>query len=174
MKKLIILLSSFALAGCGGAVETGTNNTTSVNKNVPVNLSNTNAVNNNDSGPLAVQTATPAPTTNNAPTLTPVYKAYCAAMEKKDEAALRRIYSTDTIRDFEKKMKAMGIKSLIEYLEDDKASTGLCEVRNEKIEGDTATAEVKTTGYPNGLVAVFVKENGEWKLTNRRPEGSLK
>jgi len=93
---------------------------------------------------------------------------------KKDEAALRKIYSSDTIADFEKKMKADGVRTLTDYLSDDKASNELCEARNEKISGDTATAEVRTLGYPNGITVVFVKENGDWKLTNRRPEGALK
>ena len=145
----------------------------------PANTANANANRGNTTAPtntnaLTPQTPTPEATTNNAPTLTPVYKAYCAAWVKKDEAALRKIYSSDTIADFEKKMKADGIKTLADFLSDDKASNELCEARNEKITGDVATAEVKTLGYPNGILVVFVKENGEWKLTNRRPEGALK
>lgn len=161
---IIAILSAFLLAACGGEP---TNTNTAPNKNtVPVNT--------NGSSVLTPTTPTPEATTNNAPTLTPVYKAYCAAWVKKDEAALRKIYSSDTIADFEKTMKADGIKSLVDFLSDDKASNELCEARNEKITGDTATAEVKTLGYPNGILVVFVKENGEWKLTNRRPEGALK
>ena len=150
--------------------------TTTTNVNITANRTNNAApVNANvDKDPLAAQTATPESTTNNAPTLTPVYKAYCAAWVKKDEAALRKIYSSDTVADFEKKMKLDGVKTLVDFLADDKASNELCEARNEKIAGDTATAEVRTLGYPTGIVVVFVKENGEWKLTNRRPEGALK
>lgn len=149
--------------------------TTTTNVNVNANRANNTApVNTNSGGPLAATTPTPEATTNNAPTLTPVYKAYCAAWVKKDEAALRKVYSSDTIADFEKTMKEDGIRSLVDFLSDDKASNELCEARNEKITGDTATAEVKTLGYPNGITVVFIKENGEWKLTNRRPEGALK
>jgi hypothetical protein len=173
MKRILVLFTVFIYAACGGSSEPAANNSAVSNKPANANSSIPNT-NSDDTGPLATQKSTPEPTVNNAPTLTPVYKAYCAALEKQDEAALRKVYSADTIRDFEKKMKAMGINSLVKYLEDDKASTAFCEVRNEKITGETATAEVRTTGYPNGLVAVFVKENGEWKLTNRRPEGALK
>jgi len=148
--------------------------TPSTNVNVNSNRANNAAPVNNNGGVPAPTTPTPEATSNNAPTLTPVYKAYCAAWVKKDEAALRKIYSSDTIADFEKTMKEDGIKSLVDFLSDDKASNELCEARNEKITGDTATAEVKTLGYPNGIMVVFVKENGEWKLTNRRPEGALK
>jgi len=156
------------LSACGGATETTNTNSTAANANAN-RLANANRVD-----PIAAQTATPEATTNNAPTLNPIYKAYCAAWEKKDEKALRSIYSSDTIKDFERQMKEDNVRSLSEFLAEDNASTSLCEARNEKITGDTASAEVRTKGYPNGITVVFVKENGEWKLTNRRPEGALK
>jgi len=172
MKHIILytaILSTLLFAACGGSPEA--NNSTS-------NKSNGNGVNANvnvaKKDPTAPETPTPEATTNNAPTLAPVYKVYCAAWVKKDEAALRKIYSSDTIKDFEKQMKEDGIKTLVEFLSDDQASNELCEARNEKISGDTATAEVRTKGYPSGILVVFVKEGGEWKLTNKRPEGALK
>lgn len=170
MKRAIyysVIASALLISACGESPNTNSNNAAT---NRPAN----NNVNTNGVPVLTPTTPTPEATANNAPTLTPVYKAYCAAWVKKDEAALRKIYSSDTIADFEKKMKADGVKTLSDYLSDDKASNELCEVRNEKFTGDTATAEVKTLGYPNGITAVFVKENGEWKLTNRLPEGALK
>lgn len=172
MKNLYIptvLAVTFLLSACGGTTETSNTNINAANANVNKTSTATNKEN-----PLAAQTPTPAATTNDAPTLGPVYKAYCEAWEKKDEKALRNLYSADTIRDFERQMKEDNIRSLTEFLAEDNASTSLCEARNEKIAGDTATAEVRTKGYPNGITVVFVKENGEWKLTNRRPEGALK
>jgi len=162
-----MVVAASLIAACGGSTETTNTNTTSTNANAnrSANVSN---------GDLAPVTPTPEATTNNAPTLTPVYKSYCAAWEKKDEKALRAVYSSDTIKDFEQQMKEDNVRSLSEFLAEDNASTSLCEARNEKITGDTATAEVRTKGYPNGITVVFVKENGEWKLTNRRPEGALK
>jgi hypothetical protein len=162
---IALILSSLFIAACGDSATTTTSNNAAANR--PAN-------GNTSVNGLTPQTPTPEATSNNAPTLTPVYKAYCAAWVKKDEAALRKVYSSDTIADFEKTMKEDGIRSLADFLSDDKASNELCEARNEKISGDTATAEVRTLGYPNGIVVVFVKENGEWKLTNRRPEGALK
>jgi hypothetical protein len=140
-----------------------------------------NAPANNAAAPPAnsnnvLQTTTPAPesTTNNAPTLTPVYKAYCAAVVKKDDAAIRKYYSADTLKSFEEQMKEDNIKSLSKFLEIDQVSNELCEVRNEQFSGDAAVAEIRTKGYPNGIKVVWIKENGEWKMTNRRPEGALK
>ncbi|HLA94482.1 MAG TPA: L,D-transpeptidase family protein, partial [Pyrinomonadaceae bacterium] len=112
----------------------------------------------------------PESTANNAPTLTPVFKAYCAAWVKKDEAALRRAYSSDTIKDFEREMKNDDIKTISEFLADDSVSNELCEVQNERVNGNNAAAEVSTRAYPTGITIVFLKENGEWKLTNKRPK----
>ncbi len=145
------------IAACGGG-------TTPPN----ANGGNTASPNSNGANAVAVTTPTPEATTNNAPTLTPVFKAYCEAMTKKDEAALRKVYSSDTIKDFEEQMKEDKIKSLMKFLEDDQVGK-LCEVRNEQIKGDEAVAEIRADSYPNGIKVVFVKEGGEWKLTNRSP-----
>ena len=104
----------------------------------------------------------------------PVYKAYCAAAAKNDDAGIRKVYSTDSLKAFEIQMKKDGVKTLAEFLSDDQASNELCDVRNEQINGDTGVAEVRTKGYPNGIEIVFARENGEWKITNRRPDGALK
>lgn len=160
--RIIYIISISAIlaimSGCGGTAQPNTN--TANNANVP--KTNTNDV-------LAVKTPTPEATTNNAPTLTPVYKAYCDARVKNDEAALRRIYSSDAIKFFQEEMKRQKVKTLVEYLQDEPMSGKLCEVRNEQITGDTAIAEIRADSYPNGIKIIFVKENGEWKLTNRSP-----
>ena len=92
-------------------------------------------------------------------------------MVKKDEAALRRIYSSDTIKHFETEMKADGVKSLIKHLEGEEASLEVCDARNERITGDEAVAEITAKWAPNGgAKVVFVKEAGEWKITNRIPD----
>jgi len=158
---LFILGLALFLAACGNGS----------NDNVPANNVNTKPVNSNKENPLAITTPTPAATTNNAPTLTPVYKAYCDAMVRKDEAALRKVFSSDTVRAIDATIKQEAIKppTLVKYLEDEQVTNDLCEVRNEQINGNEAVAEVRTKGTPNGLPIVFVKEGSEWKLTNRSP-----
>lgn len=176
MKKAIFLsaiISSVLLAACGGEAPAtnNANNASNGNGAAPVNT----AANTGNSPDLTPTTPTPEATTNNAPTLSPVYKAYCAAYAKGDEVGVRKSYSADTLKSFEEQMKDSEIKykNLIEFLADDGISTEICEVRNEKISGDTAVAEIRTKGYPNGISALFVKEGGEWKISNKRPEGSL-
>lgn len=113
----------------------------------------------------------PEATTNNAPTLSPVLKAYCDAWVKNDEATLRKVYSAETIKEFEVEMKEEKAKSLIKFLEStDRVSGEPCELTNETITGDKAVARMKTNKAPNGMSIEFVKEGGEWKMTNRSPE----
>lgn len=147
-----IVLIALAMSGCGGTAPANS-----------ANGANSNAGN-------TANTAKPGDETkNDAPTLTPVYKAYCDAKVKNDEAALRKIYSKDTIKYFEEQMKEDKEKSLLKFLEDDVVTGKLCEVRNEEITGDTAVAEIRSDSYPSGIKIVFVKEDGEWKMTNKSP-----
>ena len=152
-----VLMAALAsmIAACGGTA--------------PANSGNGNAAANNSNDPLATTKPAKEATTNNAPTLTPVFKAYCDAWVKNDEAALRKVYSSDTIKLFEAQMKEEKAKSLIKFLEADKISGTPCEVTNEDIKGDTAIANIISNVYPNGIKVVFVKENGQWKITNRSP-----
>ena len=156
---ILFAVTSFCvtLAGCGG--------TTPANSTANVAITANTSPNN----PLQTSTPVPEQTINNAPTLTPVYQAYCDAWVKKDEAALRKVYSQDTIKYFESQMKADGVKSLMKFLEDDNVTGKLCETRNEQITGDKAIAEIRSDSYPNGIKIEFLKENGEWKMTNKSP-----
>src|SRR5688572_5468156 len=152
---LILIFAIFSFA-CG---DTDTNANT--------NAANASVAKANTNNPIQATTVAPEQTTNNAPTLSPVFKAYCDAMEKKNDAAIRKVYSKDTLEEFQKDMKAEGSKTLVEYLSTNQVTTALCDIRNEVITGDTAIAEVKTAGMPNGAKIVFVKEAAEWKITNR-------
>lgn len=152
---VLALVLTALFSACGGPAANVTTNT----------AANTA----NSANPLETNKAKPEELVNNAPTLTPVYKAYCEAWQKNDEAALRKIWSADTIKGFEDEMKAAKEKNLLKFLSTDKVSGTPCEVRNEKLTGDTAVATIVSNKYPNGLQVVFVKENGDWKLTTKSP-----
>lgn len=156
----LIFCTAALFAACGGGTS---NNAPTPNKTNPASSTSPTST-----GPLAVTTPTPSQVQNAAPTVTAVYLAFCAAVQKKDEAAVRKIFSTDTIRELEKQMKDKGEKSLLKFIEDDVPS-GQCSVKNEVIKGDTAEAYIVSDLYPNGINMIFVKENGEWKLTTRSP-----
>ena len=155
-----ILIFSMFLAGCTGDQP---KSNVEVNANQPANKAG-----NSNSDLTTTKTPTEA-TTNDAPTLKPVFKAYCDAMTKKDEAALRKVYSAATLKIFDADAKA-DKQTLMQYLSADRVSNKLCEIRNERIEGDVGVAEVKTEGSPNGIKIKFIKENGDWKLTNEFPD----
>jgi type IV secretory pathway VirB10-like protein len=156
-----ILTATIILTGCPGEPA----NTNSNSANVAANAPPVNA-----NSPFNTTAKTPEQTANQAPTLTPVVKAYCDAMTRKDEAALRKVYSQATLKYYEAEMKAENSKSLVEYMAAEQVSNSLCEARNEKIEGETGVAEIRTEGAPNGFKVKFVRENGEWKLTNESPD----
>ncbi|MGI8639809.1 MAG: hypothetical protein ACR2MG_07625 [Pyrinomonadaceae bacterium] len=151
------------LSGCTGS-ETPVNTTNTANKNTNTTASNTN-------NPLST-TATPeAATTNNAPTVAPVVKAYYEALKKRDDAALRKVYSQETLKSLEADMKAEKQTSLVKFITElEPVPDKPFEARNEKVEGDTAIAEMRGGSYPNGVKLKFVKESGEWKMTNEYPD----
>lgn len=154
-----LITFSIFLGACGGPAA----------NNAPANNANTAKVEPvSPNSPVAVTTPTPATTTNDAPTLAPVYKALCDALVKKDEAAIRKAYTADTLKNFADQMKDNKITSLIKFLEDD-IPKGPCSAKNEVITGDKAVAEIVSSIYPNGAKVAFVKENGEWKMTNQSP-----
>ncbi len=161
-KKAILIIGLLAslvlMSACGS--EPTANNTNAADGNTANKTAN-------NTDPLAGTTPAKEQTTNNAPILTPVLKAYCSAKVAKDEAALRNIYSSETISLFEKQMKEDKIDSLIEFLSSDEVTNEPCDARNEVIKGDTATAEARLKFAPQGIRLVFVRENGEWKMTNR-------
>ena len=149
---------SLAMLGCGG---TATNTTTNT-------AANANTANSNN--PLETTKKPVEEAKNNAPTMTPVIKAYCDAWAKNDEAALRKVYSAASLKEFEADMKAEKMRSLTDFLKADKIAGKTCEASNETITGDRAVVTFKADKYPTGIKLVFLKENGEWKLTNEMPD----
>ena len=169
-QKSVILLISFIslfLIGCG-TTETTTN---SVTNSVNTNSATANTARTNAENPLATTRKTEEATVNQAETVKPVVTAYYEALKKKDDAALRKIYSRETLKSLEADAKAEGAKSLAEFITElEPAPEQPFQVRNEQIQGDTAIAEIRGGAYPNGIKIKFVRENGEWKITNESPE----
>jgi hypothetical protein len=109
-------------------------------------------------------------TFNDAPTLKPVVIAYYNAVKNKDEKALRRVLSSETLKSLEADAKSEKKKSLIEYIAEIENVDTPYQVRNEKIQGDKAVAEIKGGNYVVWTKLSFIKENGEWKITDKSPE----
>lgn len=110
---------------------------------------------------------TPAPTVEAA-TLKPLIAAFCKARREKNETELRKLYTVATLRSLAAEARSEGKKSITEYLESEPVGDE-CRVVNERIIGETGEATVITETYPapNGVRWTFVKENGQWKLTDQ-------
>ena len=157
MRFFILLFLMVFLIGCG----TSENPTTTINTN-----SSSSAAN-----PLNTTKTPEAATINNAPTLTPVVQAYYSALKTKNDPALKKIYSQETLESLEADMKAEKKTSLSAFItEIEPVPDQPFEVRNEQIQGDSAVAEMRGGSYPNGIKIKFVRETGEWKMTNESPE----
>jgi hypothetical protein len=117
------------------------------------------------------------------------FKAFFEASKKKDVAGIKRGLSKGTLDMLDKLAKEQN-KSTDDMLKDvykeDKGET-FPETQNEKINGDTATLEVKNDKTGKWETLPFVKEDGEWKialdkflqdmmkgLSDKQPESSPK
>lgn len=162
--SLLIVLAAIAAAACGG----GTSNV--VNTANSTNSGNSNLATNTNS-PVETTKKPVAETTNNAPTIAPVVQAYYDALKKKDDAALANVLSAAFIKSVQADMKAEKKTGMAAYLaEYDTIPDKPVEVRNEKIEGDKAVAELKGGAYLNWTAFSFINEGGKWKFTGGSPD----
>lgn len=168
-QKYIVLSGIFitlAFSGCSSAPENSTNVS-----NAAANTANSGAARANADNPFNTTKKAEEATTNRAETVAPVVAAYYEALKKKDDAALKKVYSRETLQSLEADMKAEGAKSLSTFITElEPVPDQPFEIRNEQVQGDTAIAELRGGAYPNGIKIKFVKENGEWKMTNESPE----
>lgn len=167
LNLLLTLITAAAIftIGCGGPGTTptgGTNtNVANANANVPVPATNS---------ALETTKKPEAATANNAPTLAPVVQAYYEALKTKNAALLKSVMSKEFIASVEADMKEEKKTNIAEYLaEFDKIPEKPVEVRNEKIEGTDAVAEIKGGTYVNWTPFAFINEGGKWKFTGGSP-----
>jgi hypothetical protein len=166
MYKILFFTTFFIITlltiGCGGAPAPNANST---------NPANSNAVNGNVNAGIQTTKKEIGPTTNDAPTLGPVVRAYYEALKKKDDALLRSVLSKGMVKQLEADMKAENKAGLAAFASElDRVPEKDIEVRNEKIDGDKGTAELKGGAYVNWSLLGFVKEDGKWKMSNESPE----
>jgi hypothetical protein len=101
---------------------------------------------------------------------TPVesFKAYITATKQKDTTTMKRLLSSESIKMHEQEAKAQNVvlddivKRETLFTEGQK----VVEFRNEKIEGEKATLEVKNS-FGGWETIPFVREEGEWKIDKK-------
>ena len=93
------------------------------------------------------------------------FKTYVKAIKAKDTTTMKVLLSTATIKMHEQEAKAQGVtvdeivKRETLFSESQKS----VEYKDEKIEGDKATLQVKTS-YGSWETVPFVREDGVWKI----------
>ena len=99
----------------------------------------------------------------NSPT--GVLRKFVEASQKKDVETMKQTLSAGTLKVIEDSAKKQNM-TLEEALkkDDGKDLKEMPETRNEQIEGDTATVEVKNTATGDWDKIPFVKEDGKWKV----------
>lgn len=158
-----LLIFTFIFSSCSSAPEAN------VNSNVKANNTNVAAVNSNS--PLNTTKTPETATSNNAPTLAPIVANFYQALEKKDEAGAKKHLSATALKYWEDEAKTEKTTWLAYLAEIEEPLDEKREVRNEKIEGETAVAEIKGGSSAVWTKIKFVKENGEWKFAS--PKESL-
>ena len=159
MKKLTLItffsLTVLIFNGCQNAGNNTANTTTNATVTNTTTANNTTAANN---------TTVPAKTENAAHSLNPTdtLKAFISAYQKKDVDEMKKYLSKGSLEMFRQAAELQGKTEKELMTSDDMPFKEMPEMRNEKIEGDTASVEVKVEG--KWEKTPLVKENGSWKL----------
>jgi hypothetical protein len=96
---------------------------------------------------------------------TEVYKAFFVASQTGDLSGVKGTISKGSWAQLEIAAKEQG-KTPDQLLKDQKVAAGelIPELRNERIQGETATLETRRAGLNTWLTVPFVREGGEWKI----------
>lgn len=97
---------------------------------------------------------------------TEAFKTYIMATVNRDIEAIKNSISKDSLEMIEQSAKQQG-KSIDELLTGgavENESKKIPEIRNEKINGNTATVEFKDSTMPDFFAMPLVNENGKWKV----------
>jgi hypothetical protein len=153
----VALAAITLLAGCKAA--SNTNGANSVNSN------------NGTSQPTATPEAKPSASAkpSAAGTPTDAFREYYEAIKAKDTAAVKGLFSKGTLTMMEEQAKRTN-KTVDDVMEEGLEAANkevpqqVPETRNEKIDGDSATLEVKDEKGNKWETVHFAKEDGGWKL----------
>ncbi len=96
---------------------------------------------------------------------TAVMTAFIEALKKKDAETIKKNLSKSSVEKLEESAKAENT-TIDKMLSDgeDLSNEKMPEMKNEKIEGDTATLEVQDEKTKKWDSVPFVKEDGAWKI----------
>ncbi len=158
---MIIAFAAFAFAGCTATREANTNTTT--NANAATNANTAIVDNKTEEATSADTTASSSAVAMNSPTAT--MGIFFEALKKKDNETIKKCLSKSSLVILEESAKdgKTTIDQIISEGED-MSQKKTPAVRNEKIEGDSATLEVEDEKTKKWDTVPFVKEDGVWKI----------
>lgn len=101
---------------------------------------------------------------------TPVetFKTYVKAIQQKDTTTMKVLLSRETMKMHEQEAKAQNVTvdDIVKRETIFAEGQTKVEFRNEKVEGDRATLEVKNS-FGSWETIPFVREDGEWKIDKK-------
>lgn len=162
---LILILAAIFLANCTTETPSNPNagkptNTNAVPVPTPTPIANVNA---NTANSNVAASNSGSPTVANANSPTAVITNYYNALQRNDEAALRKTLSEDAIKEWEMDMKASGFKTVAETI-NDYGDTTPPQVKSEKIDGNVAILETVDSETKISGKIELVREGNDWKI----------
>jgi hypothetical protein len=159
---ILLIFTVFTLCSCGSAPapNTAANETDQPPKNTANIGALTNTANVNTAN-VSVNIAQPA---EDSPTV--AIKALAEAAQKKDAAAIKGLFNKKSLAMVTNQAKESGT-SLDEALLNQQIvslAKDATEGRNQKIDGDNATVEIRTAKSNRWQKIYFAKEDGHWKI----------
>lgn len=146
--RLLILLASVALlaTACSKSANTNNANTATTNTSSTSTTTSSSNISSTSASPIAA------------------YKAFQEANRKKDYEGVKRVFSKGSLEMITEEAKKQN-KTLDEFVRQqvDRGKNDE-EVSNEKINGDTATVDLKDKDGTSSITLPMVKEDGEWKI----------
>ncbi len=149
-----IILCALAMAACSGGAGNANNANSNANSNTAANK---NAA--------TTQTTTNTSAGGDYSTPTAAFKSFYEAAKSNNVEGMKRSISKKSL-DFIQKEADKEKKTLDDaFKEMNKGAPAAApEIRNEKIEGDKATIEMKDDKMDKWTSVPFVKEDGHWKI----------
>lgn len=102
-----------------------------------------------------------------ASTPTEAFQSFYNAAKAKDTATLKTLMSKQFLEEAEREAKSEN-KSLDDFIANESQKglpAKMPEIRDEKVEGDKATIQIKSENTTNWSTVSFVKEDGGWKVS---------
>jgi hypothetical protein len=96
------------------------------------------------------------------------FQTYTKALKKKDTTAMKLMLSSETIKMHEQQAKSQGttVDEIVKRESLISESQSRVEYRNERIDGQTATLEVRNLSN-NWEIVPFIFENDQWKIDKK-------